>query len=104
MALPDPILPQATGNTVQSSDIALVKGVAVSIPNVVGAYSGTLVSVFWDTRRVDAKVIKNEESDFPVVFLIPDEMTSIGQHIVSYTMEDEASNVSYSNEMTVTVA
>ncbi len=32
MALPDPILPQATDNVIQSADIALVGGVAVSVP------------------------------------------------------------------------
>lgn len=43
MALPDLILPQAPDNVIQSADIALVRGVAVSIPYNVDIRKGDVI-------------------------------------------------------------
>lgn len=103
MTLPNPVLPQATDNTIHSSDIALVGGVAVSIPAYADMHLGDLISVSWDYSRIAATVIVNGEVDFPVVFLIPDELTPVGEHSVSYAMEDEAGNLSISNSLTIII-
>lgn len=103
MALPDLILPQATDNVIQSADIALVGGVAVSIPANVDSHQGDLVSIFWGDERRAAKVINDVNQDFPVVFLIPDELTAIGQHTVWYDYFDDYDNIVSSDLITVTI-
>jgi len=103
MALPDLILPQATDNVIQSADIALVGGVAVSIPANIDSQQSDLVSIYWGDRRRAAKVIIDPNQDFPVVFLIPDEWTAIGQHEVWYDYHDNVENISSSNPVTVTI-
>ncbi len=103
MALPDPILPQATDNVIQSADIALVGGVAVSIPAYVDAGYSDLVCVVWGGMRQAANVVTNVNEDFPMVFLIPDDLTAIGQHTVSYYIVDNGGNAVSSNVVTVTI-
>lgn len=103
MALPNLILPQATDNVIQSADIALVGGVAVSIPAYAGAQQSDLICVVWGSMRQAANVITDVNEDFPVVFLIPDDLTAIGQHTVSYYMVDNAGNAVSSDIVTVTI-
>ena len=103
MALPDLILPQATDNVIQSADIALVGGVAVSIPVYVDSRQSDLICVVWGGMRQAAKVVTDINKDFPMVFLIPDELAAIGQHTVSYYMVDNADNSASSNVITVTI-
>jgi len=103
MTLPDLILPQATDNVIQSADIALVGGVAVSILTNMDSRPGDLVCIYWDNGRRAAKVIIDANLDFPVVFLIPDELTAIGQHTVWYDYLDNYENIVSSNLITVTI-
>lgn len=103
MALPDLILPQATDNVIQSADIALVGGVAVSISAYVNARQSDLICLVWGGMRQAANVVTNVNEDFPMVFLIPDELTAIGQHTVSYYMVDNADNAASSNVVTITI-
>ncbi|WP_144815364.1 MULTISPECIES: hypothetical protein [Enterobacteriaceae] len=103
MALPDLILPQATDNVIQSADIALVGGVAVSVPAYMDAQLGDLICAVWGDIRRAASVITDVNEAFPVVFLIPDDLTAIGQHRVSYYMIDNAGNVASSDIVTVTI-
>jgi len=103
MALPDLILPQATDSVIQSADIALVGGVAVSIPANIDSRQSDLVCIYWGDRRRAAKVILDVNLDFPVVFLIPDELTAIGQYNVWYDYFDDFENIASSDLITVTI-
>lgn len=103
MALPDLILPQATDNVIQSADIALVRGVAVSIPYNVDIRKGDVIHLWWNTRLIAAKIIIYQEQEFPVVFLVPDEFISIGQYSIRYETVDHARNIVSSNVVTVTI-
>lgn len=103
MALPDLILPQATDNVIQSADIALVGGVAVSIPYNENVRQGDLIHLWWDTRLIAAKIIIYPEQEFPVVFLVPDEFIFIGHHSVRYDTVDYYMNFASSNIITVTI-
>ncbi|WP_312410257.1 hypothetical protein [Pseudescherichia sp.] len=103
MALPDLILPQATNNVIQSADIALVGGVAVSIPAYIGAQQGDLVCISWGNMRRAAAVIADVNQDFPVVFLIPDDLTAIGQHALIYDVTDNFDNSVSSDPVTITI-
>lgn len=103
MAQPDLILPQATDNVIQSADIALVRGVAVSIPYNVDTRKGDVIHLWWDTRLIAAEIIIYPEQEFPVVFLVPDEIISIGQYSVRYERVDHARNFASSNIITVTI-
>lgn len=103
MALPDLILSQATDNVIQSADIALVGGVAVSVPGYMDAQLGDLICAVWGDIRRAASVITDVNEAFPVVFLIPDDLTAIGQHEVWYDYHDNVENISSSNPVTVTI-
>lgn len=103
MALPDLILPQATDNVIQSADVVLVRGVAVSIPYNVDIRKGDVIHLWWNTRLIAAKIIIYPNQDFPVVFLIPDELTKIGQYLIWYDRVDSFRNVASSDPVTVTI-
>ncbi len=102
MELLEPILPQAT-NVIHSSDIALVGGISISILPYIGMCISDLIAVFWDDERISATVPRNGESDFPVIVLIPEKLTPVGQHTVYYEVENTVGLASFSEPITITV-
>ena len=88
---------------IQSADIALVGGVAVSIPAYVNAQQSDLICVVWGGMHQAANVVTDVNEDFPMVFLIPDDLAAIGQHTVSYYMVDNTGNEGSSDIITVTI-
>lgn len=96
-------LPQATDNVIQSVDIALVGGVAVSIPYTESVRQGDVIHLWWDGHLIATKIISYPNQEFPVVFLIPDELTKIGQYLIWYDRVDSFRNVASSDPVTVTI-
>jgi len=69
----------------------------------IGMCISDLIAVFWDDERISATVPRNGESDFPVVVLVPEKLTPVGQHTVYYEVENTVGMASFSDPIFITI-
>ncbi|NDL63683.1 hypothetical protein [Acerihabitans arboris] len=91
--LPAPTFPQALGDTIPIESVTAIDGVLVNIPGFPGLGINDLITLFWNGIAVGFYRVTTAIPQFPIQFVVPSTLATIGSYLVYYTADDFANAV-----------